>query len=222
MGITVLKDGSREYYRITKAWDGKEIQKYVRIGKDRKRAEKEAIALQESLDQRYKAHVELKALRGDGVVHDDGRVVGLQIQSRSRAGRKDWQEFKIRIKLPDKPAKHKTVSVGAHGIEKAFDIAIERICNIRNIELNSDPHKKMLLAKPIYMPNDLIGVSLLNEDNALPEGLSEGLPKELEKHLHIDLGAGSGPELSDDEKSLYESLMEERESFNGAREVIKG
>ncbi|MBV1921363.1 MAG: hypothetical protein KUG73_11825 [Pseudomonadales bacterium] len=140
------------------------------------------------------------------------------MRKRSRAGRKDWQEFKIRIKLPDKPAKHKTVSVGAHGIEKAFDIAIERICNIRNIELQTDPHKKMLLAKPLYMPNDLIGVSLLSDDNDLPEGL----PKELEKHLHIDLDAGSGPALSDDEKALYESLMEERDSFKGAREVIKG
>ncbi|PCJ46644.1 MAG: hypothetical protein COA99_02225 [Moraxellaceae bacterium] len=217
MGITVLKDGSREYYRITKAWDGKEIQKYVRIGKDRKRSEKEARALQESLDQRYKAHLELKALRGDGVVHEDGRVVGLQLQSRSRAGRKDWQEFKIRIKLPDKPAKHKTVSVGAHGIEKAFDIAIERICGIRNIELRSDPHKKMLLAKPLYMPNDLIGVSLLSDE---PEKLPEGLSGTLEEHFDIDLESGS--ELSPEEKAFYENLMKERESFKGAREVIKG
>ncbi|OUS26703.1 hypothetical protein A9Q99_15870 [Gammaproteobacteria bacterium 45_16_T64] len=218
MGITVLKDGSREYYRITKAWDGKEIQKYVRIGKDRKRAEREAKALQESLDQRYKAHLELKALRGEGVVHDDGRVVGLQIQSRSRAGRKDWQEFKIRIKLPDKPAKHKTVSVGAHGIEKAFDIAIERICDIRNIEVGSDPYKKMMMAKPLYMPNDLIGSSLLSDE-------PEELPSEIEKNLQIDLRdspSPSGPRLSDDEKELYDSLMEERESFKESREVIKG
>ena len=217
MGITVLKDGSREYYRITKAWDGREIQKYVRIGKDRKRAEREARALQESLDQRYKAHLGLKALRGEGVVHEDGRVVGLQIQSRSRAGRKDWQEFKIRIKLPDKPAKHKTVSVGAHGIEKAFDIAIERICDIRNIEIGSDPYKKMMLAKALYLPNDLIGTSLLSDE-------PEGLPLALEKHLHLDPDSmpETGPALSDDEKALYESLMEERESFKEAREVIKG
>jgi len=193
MGITVLKDGCREYFRITKAWEGKEIQKYVRIGKDRKKAEKQAMALDATLAQRFKAHQILRQMRGDGVLHDDGRVVGLQLQKRTRKGRKDWQEFKIRIKLPDMPAKHKTVSIGAHGIDKAFDIAVERICELRDIELGSELHQQMMSAKDFYVAEggcsearQLVGLLETNEKKRLDggeESLVEGFQASFDEYM---------------------------------------
>jgi len=201
MGITVLKDGCREYFRITKAWEGKEIQKYVRIGKDRKKAEKEAVALDATLAQRFKAHQMLRQMRGDGVLHEDGRVVGLQLQKRTRKGRKDWQEFKIRIKLPDMPAKHKTVSIGAHGIDKAFDLAVVRICALRDIELNSELHQQMMSAKDFYVSESgagearkLVGLLETNEKRCLDEG------EEL---------------LAESFKASFDDYMERRHLFRG-------
>lgn len=144
MGITILRDGDREYYRVTKAWDGKETQKYVRIGRNKEKALKLAKALEESLGQRQAASKQRKKLQGEGIIHEDGRVVGLQLVNRTREGRKPWQEFKIRVKEPGKAAKFKTVSVTAHGLKKAFELSIERICQLRDIELNSELHKRML------------------------------------------------------------------------------
>ena len=37
---------------------------------------------------------------GDGLIHEDGKIIGLQLQTRLRDGRKPCTEFKIRIKNP--------------------------------------------------------------------------------------------------------------------------
>lgn len=151
MGITILRDGDREYYRVTKAWDGKETQKYVRIGRNKEKALRMARALEESLGQRQAASKQRKKLQGEGVIHEDGRIVGLQLVNRTRAGRKPWQEFKIRVKEPDKPAKFKTVSVSAHGLKKAFQLAVERICDLRDVSLGSELHQRMLESYEQYV-----------------------------------------------------------------------
>lgn len=151
MGITLHQDGDREYYRVTKAWNGKEIQRYVRIRKSKEKAFKEALAMEESLSQRQNAARERRRLAGLGVLHEDGRVIGLQLLYRTREGRKPWLEFKMRVKEPGKEVRFKTVSVPAHGIEKAFDIAVERICELRGVPLGSDLHDKMQGAKGIYL-----------------------------------------------------------------------
>ena len=151
MGITILRDGDREYYRVTKAWDGKETQKYVRIGRNKEKALRMAKALEESLGQRQAASKQRKKLQGEGVIHEDGRIVGLQLVNRTREGRKPWQEFKIRVKEPNKPARFKTVSVTAHGLRKAFQLSVERICSLRDIPVNSELHKRMLEAYEEYL-----------------------------------------------------------------------
>ena len=170
MGITILRDGDREYYRVTKAWDGKETQKYVRIGRNKEKALRMAKALEESLGQRQAASKQRKKLQGEGIIHTDGRVVGLQLVNRTRAGRKPWQEFKFRVKEPDKPAKFKTVSVTAHGLKKAFQLAIERICELRDVPLNSELHKRMLGSYEQYLLDAAaIQANLIGQETQLTE-----------------------------------------------------
>ncbi|MCG8613663.1 MAG: hypothetical protein MI864_24390 [Pseudomonadales bacterium] len=151
MGITVFKDGERRYFRVTKAWNGKEHQVYVRIGRSEKKALKEAHKVEADLELRRKAYIERKKLSGEGLIHEDGRIVGLQLQTRHREGRKPCTEFKIRVKEPDKKAIFKSVSVNSHGLEVAFDKAVEKICDIRDIALGSDVHKRLLASKAIYL-----------------------------------------------------------------------
>ncbi|PID44822.1 MAG: hypothetical protein CSB48_00445 [Proteobacteria bacterium] len=150
MGITLFTDGSRKYYRVTRAWNGKEHQVYVRIGKSEKKALKEAERVESDLEQRRTAYYERKKLSGEGLVHEDGKIVGLQLQTRTREGRKPCTEFKIRIKEPEKAARFKSVSVNAYGIEQAFQMSVEKICELRDIDKHSPVYARLLNALPVY------------------------------------------------------------------------
>ncbi len=144
MGITLFTDGDRKYYRVTKAWNGKEHQVYVRIGKSDKKALKEAEKVDSDLEQRRKAFHESQKLSGEGLVHEDGKIIGLQLQTRVREGRKPCTEFKIRIKEPKKPARFKSVSVNAYGLEAAFKEALKKICELRDITPSGIAYEKLL------------------------------------------------------------------------------
>lgn len=151
MGITLFTDGDRRYYRVTKAWNGKEHQVYVRIGKNDEKAMKEAKKVEDDLEVRRKAYIQKKKLSGEDVFHEDGRIVGLQLQVRHREGRKPCTEFKIRVKEPDQKAQFKSVSVNAHGVESAFEKAVEKISEMRDISVDGDVFKSMLKAKVHYV-----------------------------------------------------------------------
>ncbi|MCG8316887.1 MAG: hypothetical protein MI976_27025 [Pseudomonadales bacterium] len=218
MGITILRDGDREYYRVTKAWDGKETQKYVRIGRNKEKALRLARALEESLGQRQAASKQRKKLQGEGVIHEDGRIVGLQLVNRTRAGRKPWQEFKIRVKEPDKPAKFKTVSVTAHGLKKAFRLSVERICELRDIPFSSELYKRMLEAYEQYVIDalainaNLVGQDVFDRADLVGEsGGSNCLPVDEASNIHA-LKSGS---QGGDESSLLVSDEEAREFEEG-------
>lgn len=167
MGITLFTDGDRKYYRVTKAWNGKEHQVYVRIGKSEKRALKEAEKVDADLEQRRNAFHESQKLSGDGLIHEDGKIIGLQLQTRLRDGRKPCTEFKIRIKEPKKAAKFKSVSVTAYGLEAAFKVALARVCELRDISPTGIAYEKMLGTFPKYQEEY---IHLSGEE---PEGIND-------------------------------------------------
>lgn len=151
MGITVFKDkadSSRTYLRITRAINGKEQQRYVRVSGSSKSAMQRAMAearkIDENLKQWQKSVRQLRAMQGESLVHDDGTIVGLQLQRREREGRKPATEFKIRVKMPDKAAVFKSVSVDRYGFDEAFKLAVERICELRDLGNESEAYERML------------------------------------------------------------------------------
>ena len=157
MGITVFKDSAdstRTYLRITRAINGKEQQRYVRVEGNSKAAMQKAMKKAREIDQRlaqWQAAVRhLMTLRGERLIHEDGSIVGLQLQVRDREARGPSIEFKIRVKLPDKPAVFKSVSVNRYGFDTAFDMALERICELRDIPQDSEAMEKMKAARAFY------------------------------------------------------------------------
>ncbi len=158
MGITVFKDSSdstRTYLRITRAINGKEQQRYVRVeGTSKaamKRAMKEAKEIDQRLEQWQTAVKQLIALSGDNLIHEDGTIVGLQLQTRFRDGRRPATEFKIRVKLNDQPPLFKSVSVDKYGFDEAFQISVNRICEMRNLSEESEAFDKLMAAKEAYL-----------------------------------------------------------------------
>ncbi|MBK8971137.1 MAG: hypothetical protein IPM37_07100 [Hahellaceae bacterium] len=157
MGITVFKDSSdssRTYLRVTRAINGKEQQRYVRVNGKSKAAMQKAMAEAKDIDQRLqqwqKAVRQLMAMQGESLIHEDGTIVGLQLQRREREGRKPATEFKIRVKLNDKPAFFKSVSVDKYGFETAFGMSVERICELRDLPPDSEACQKMLACIDAY------------------------------------------------------------------------
>jgi hypothetical protein len=157
MGITVFKDSSdssRTYLRVTRAINGKEQQRYVRVAGKSKTAMQKAMAEAKEIDLRLqqwqKAVRHLMAMQGESLIHDDGTIVGLQLQRREREGRKPATEFKIRVKLADKPPYFKSVSVDKYGFENAFRMSVERICELRDLAKDTEAHEKMLKCIDAY------------------------------------------------------------------------
>lgn len=220
MGITILRDGDREYFRVTKAWDGKETQKYVRIGRNKEKAFKLAKALEESLGQRQAASKQRKKLQGEGVIHEDGRIVGLQLVSRTRDGRKPWQEFKIRVKEPNKPARFKTVSVTAHGLKEAFQLSVDRICELRDIPLKSELYRRMLESYECYL-QDAAAIHA----NLVGQEVSEAAlqPSERRKLRAVESSGGRKPAGSDaDTKEFEEGVLAALQEYQKSNVVIRG
>lgn len=220
MGITILRDGDREYYRVTKAWDGKETQKYVRIGRNKEKAFKLAKALEESLGQRQAASKLRKKLQGEGVIHEDGRIVGLQLVNRTRDGRKPWQEFKIRVKEAGKPARFKTVSVLAHGLKKAFQLSVDRICELRDIPINSELYKRMLESYECY----LMDAAAIHANLVGQEVLSESLqPTERRKLRSVEAAGAGKPQGRDaDTREFEEGVLAALSEYQKSSVVIRG
>ena len=157
MGITVFKDSAdsdRTYLRVTRAFNGEEQQRYVRIESDdpagMERAMQEARRIDEVLQQWQQERRRSLAFAGQGLISEDGSIVGLQMQKRQRDGRQASLEFKIRVKNPDQPAIFKSVSINRYGLDKAFSLAIEKICQMREISTDSKAYVKMQQALPVY------------------------------------------------------------------------
>lgn len=177
MGITVFKDSndsSRTYLRITRAINGREQQRYVRVEGASKaamnRAMKQAKEIDQRLQQWQSAVRELITLSGDNLIHEDGTIVGLQLQTRYRDGRKPATEFKLRVKMPDKKPLFKSVSVDKHGFDDAFTLAVKRLCDLRNLSEDSEAYRRLMNCREAYLEKYEIPETVTQQDKAPVKG----------------------------------------------------
>ncbi len=168
MAIYDHQYGELSYYRVFRAWGGKEHQEYVRI----KRSKKAAYAKAKEIDARFakaqKAYELERAMTIDYHVRDDGHIRGLRRIVVKRKGRNPSEVFELRINVPwEEEIKRTTISIGVHGEEKAFQLCVEKICEWYGIKPRSEVAKSMLTCLAAYQP------SLLDEEGKEREAQPE-------------------------------------------------
>lgn len=192
MAITLFVDGDRKYFRVTRAWGGKEYQDYVRI----KRSESKAYAEAQEIDNKLKVRQAAYQLRQQKSVsrffHANGKVVGLSKVLSKRKGRKDRWEFKLRVNLPNEPKPRFTaIGINKYGFDQAFQLAIDKICEWHGIDKHSEIRKLLIDAKKQY-ENDLSvpdaeeiqeSTAVLDSENVSLLDFEKGLTKERENFL---------------------------------------
>ena len=187
MSITLFKDGTREYFRITRAWDGKEHQDYVRIEKNREKAYQKALEIDNRLKKGQDAFLLRQQISAERYFHNDGKIVGLSKVYNRRKGRTPAWEFKLRIKVPnEKRARFTTISIDRHGIDKAFSLAIDKICEWNGLDRHSDIRKSLLLARKHYTGNVEEEALLALKNKAAVEAKKEFKIVENNIKKHID------------------------------------
>lgn len=158
MAIYDHQYGELPYYRVFRAWGGKEYQEYVRI----KGSKKAALAKAKKIDERMareqeKYHRELAMTPGYHV-RKDGSIRGLRRITVTRKGRSPAEVYELRINVPwEKGIKRTTLSIGVHGSEKAFKMAIEKICEWYSLSPDSLARQAMLSSYKIYAKSALDG-----------------------------------------------------------------
>mgnify|MGYP000909674928 CR=1 FL=1 len=151
MGVTLHPPANPKRFRISRTWKNQAYQLYVPISGNVEKARRIAEELDESLASRQRAYILRLQTEGLHVMHPDGRIIGLQRQTRFREGRKPSDSMKIRlVKEEGQKPVFKAFSVDHHGFDKAFQMAVDFIAEFREVEQGSDLYKRMLSAKPVY------------------------------------------------------------------------
>ncbi len=128
MAIYDHKYGELSYFRVFRAWGGKEYQEYVRIKRSRKAAYAKAQEIDARLARAQHEYCVAQAQLPEYHVRDDGSVRGLRRVTVTRKGRTPAEVFELRINVPwEKDIKRTTISIAVHGEQKAFQLAIEKI-----------------------------------------------------------------------------------------------
>lgn len=151
MGVTLHPPANPKRFRISRTWKNQAYQLYVPIAGNVEKARKIAEELDDSLAARQRAYMLRLETEGLHVMHPDGRIIGLQRQTRYREGRKPSDSMKIRLvkNEGDKPV-FKAYSVDHHGFDKAFQLSVDFIADFRGVERDSELYRKMLAAKSVY------------------------------------------------------------------------
>ena len=139
------------YIRVRKYWDNKEYQKYIPAEKDKATALKKAEKLEQQWSDQQQAYRKQQQSVELLTFAKNGRIIGLNLQVVQVKNRRPVDEFKIRINNPEtKKINFGSVSINEHGFDKAFKIAIEKICMFREIGAYTQLKKRMLNTKPLY------------------------------------------------------------------------
>lgn len=187
MAIYDHQYGELSYFRVFRAWGGKEHQEYVRI----KRSRKAAYAKAEEIDARFakaqKAYGLKQALSTEYHIRPQGTIRGLRRIVVKRKGRAPSEVFELRINVPwEDEIKRTTISIGVHGEEKAFNLSIEKICEWYGLKPRSEVAKAMMECLPAYQIeeekesapiSDLVVQKAKNELTNLTGGLMKGLKR---------------------------------------------
>ena len=151
MAIYDHKYGDLPYYRVFRAWGGTEYQEYVRIKRSKKAAYSKAKAIDEKLAERQKAYYTAQAYTKEFHMRPDGRIRGVRRITVRRKGRTPTEVFELRINIPwDDDIRRTTLSIDVHGVEKAFNMAVEKVAEWYGLANDSDAKKAMKASLPVY------------------------------------------------------------------------
>ncbi len=151
MAIYDHQYGELPYYRVFRAWGGKEYQEYVRIKGSKKAAYAKAKKIDERMAKEQEQFYKEQALTPGYHVRKDGSIRGLRRITVTRKGRNPAEVFELRINVPwEEGIKRTTLSVSVHGDEKAFKMAIDRICEWYGLSADSLARQAMLSSYAFY------------------------------------------------------------------------
>jgi hypothetical protein len=128
MAIYDHQYGDLAYFRVFRAWGGREYQEYVRIKRSRKAAYKKAQEIDARLARAQKAFMIEQALSPQYHIRPNGQIRGLRRVAVKRKGRTPIEVFELRINVPwREDIKRTTLSIAVHGEHKAFSMALDII-----------------------------------------------------------------------------------------------
>lgn len=139
MAIYNHQYGELSYYRVFRAWGGQEHQEYIRIKRSRDAAYKKALEVDARLAKAQKAFMVQQALSPSYHLHSNGQIRGLRRILVKRKGRNPTDVFELRINVPwEEEIRRTTISISVHGEQKAFLLAIEKICEWYGLKVKSE------------------------------------------------------------------------------------
>lgn len=156
MAIYNHQYGDLSYYRVFRAWGGQEHQEYIRIKRSRDAAYKKALEVDARLAKAQKAFTVQQALSPSYHLHSNGQIRGLRRIIIKRKGRNPTEAFELRINVPwEENIRRTTISISVHGEQKAFLLAIEKICEWYGLKVKSELGQRLQSSLSAYAPLDI-------------------------------------------------------------------
>ncbi|MDX1451870.1 MAG: hypothetical protein R3183_04885 [Oleiphilaceae bacterium] len=173
MAIYDHKYGELKYYRVFRAWGGEEYQEYVRIKDDPKAAYEEAKAIDQRLADEQMAYARSRVRTAEYHIHADGHIRGLRRVTVTRKGRQPSEVYELRINVPwSDQIKRTTISISVHGEDKAFELAIKKICDFYELPVDGDTAQAMRACQRAYLDD---------QDDSLAQAAGQALNKAKDK-----------------------------------------
>jgi hypothetical protein len=189
MAIYDHKYGELPCFRVFRAWGGKEHQEYVRIKRSRDAAYKKALKIDEELAKRQRAHYVRLAYTEPYHIRKDGRVRGLRYVEVRRKNRPPTDVFELRINVPwEDQIRRTTLSIKVHGFDKAFEMAVDKICEWYGLDLKSDVRQAMLATKLLYL-DDMGSAQAKPVEDQKEEGTLSRIRSRSVKRARDEVGA---------------------------------
>lgn len=151
MAIYDHKYGDLSYFRVFRAWGGKEYQEYVRIKRSREAAYAKAQQIDERLAKAQRAfHIE-QAKSPAYHIRGNGHIRGLRRITVKRKGRAPTDVFELRINVPwEEEIRRTTISIGVHGEQEAFATSVEKIAEWYGFSDNTSMKDAMMACFNAY------------------------------------------------------------------------
>ena len=194
MAIYDHQYGELSYFRVFRAWGGQEHQEYVRIKRSRDAAYKKAQEIDARLAKAQKAFTAEQALSPSYHLRSNGQIRGLRRVLVKRKGRNPAEVFELRINVPwEEEIRRTTISISVHGEQKAFLLAIEKICEWYGLKVKSELGQRLQSSLFAYAPlnvnqnhseqkesaavTELVIKKAKNEFSNITDGLFRGLKR---------------------------------------------
>lgn len=191
MAIYDHQYGDLSYFRVFRAWGGQEHQEYVRIKRSREAAHKKAREIDARMAKAQKAFIFSQAISPEYHLRDNGQIRGLRRVTVKRKGRHPADVFELRINVPwEEEIRRTTISISVHGEQKAFLMAVEKICEWYGLKVKSELGQRLQAGLPAY--------SMKAQDKASTLSLkaTEAAQSSNEKKEQAQLESSSDSEVS--------------------------